>query len=139
MIIWGDHTWHGSYPKKTDGLRLMILGMFNRPHMQTQEAYRETVTNEALARNPARFARLMNIYNSMPWGKTPDYGKVMKAPQGYQSLFDNEPAGDNFKVPMTREYQSYDAQTGDKLKAQMSGDGIQFRDVYKGDAPGFKR
>ncbi len=139
MIIWGDHTWHGSYPKTTDGLRLMILGMFNRPHMQTQEAYRQTVSNEALARNPARFAGLMNIYNSMPWGKTPDYGKTVKAPQGYQSLFDEEPAGDRFRLPNERDYHSYDSRTGDKLKAQMSGDGIQFLDVYKGAGTGLKK
>ena len=39
MVIWGDHTWHGSYPKTTDGFRLMLLGMYCRPHMQTQEAF----------------------------------------------------------------------------------------------------
>ena len=33
MIIWGDHTWHGSYEKASPGLRMMVLGMFNRPHM----------------------------------------------------------------------------------------------------------
>ena len=70
MIIWGDHLWHGSYNKDTEGLRIMILGMYSRPHMQTQEGFRETVTNEALARNPVRFTRLMNVYHSMPSGRS---------------------------------------------------------------------
>ena len=68
MVIWGDHLWHGSYPKATAGLRLMMLGMYNRPHMATQEGFRETVTAEALARNPIRFTRLMNVYHAMPMG-----------------------------------------------------------------------
>ena len=51
MIIWGDHTWHGSYPRKADGLRLMMLGTYCRAHMQTQEPFRQTVTQEALDRN----------------------------------------------------------------------------------------
>jgi hypothetical protein len=131
MIIWGDHTWHGAYPKTTEGLRLMILGMYNRPHMQTQEAYRQTVTNEALARNPKRFARLMNVYNAMPWGKSPDYGKAANAPQGYLSLFDTEPAGDTQTVPDDRDYHTYDTQVGEMIRNQMSTE-IQFPDVYKG-------
>lgn len=130
MIIWGDHTWHGSYPKTTDGLRLMILGLYNRPHMQTQEAYRETVTNEVLARNPKRFARLMNIYNPMPWGKTPDYGKATSAPQGYLSLFDTEPAGDAHQVPNDADYHTYDLAVGAAIKEGMSK-GTQFPDHYK--------
>lgn len=132
MIIWGDHTWHGSYPKSTEGLRLMILGMYNRPHMQTQEAYRQTVTDDALARNPVRFARLMNVYNTMPWGKTPDYTKAAKGPQGYCSLFDCEPAGDALQLPLDGDYHRYDPETGAMIKAQMSARTAGFPDVYKG-------
>jgi hypothetical protein len=132
MIIWGDHAWHGSYAKTTPGLRLMILGMFNRPHMQTQEAYRQTVTNEALARNPRRFARLMNVYNNMPWGKSPDYGRGMSGPQGYISLLDTEPSGDAFRVPDDADYHTYDHKTGEAIKAQMSGKSVGFGDLYKG-------
>ena len=61
MIVWGDHTWHGSYPRRTQGLRLMMLGTFCRPHMQTQEPFRQTVAQAALDRNPLRFARLMDV------------------------------------------------------------------------------
>ncbi|MEM7016627.1 MAG: phytanoyl-CoA dioxygenase family protein [Pseudomonadota bacterium] len=130
MIIWGDHTWHGSYPKNTDGLRLMVLGMFNRPHMQTQEAYRQTATNEALARNPLRFTRLMNVHNAMPWGKTPDYAKAATAPQGYLSLFDTEPAGERVSVPEIADYHVYQRETGEVIKETMSKN-IAFPDHYK--------
>ena len=131
MIIWGDHTWHGSFAKKTDGLRLMILGMYNRPHMQTQEAYRETATDEALARNPLRFARLMNVYQVMPWGKTPDYAKRVQAPQGYLSLFDAEPAGSKASVPTRSDYHAYDRPSGEVFRKAMSSGKLVFPDHYK--------
>jgi ectoine hydroxylase-related dioxygenase (phytanoyl-CoA dioxygenase family) len=131
MIIWGDHTWHGSYPKKSDGLRLMVLAMYNRPHMQTQESIRETVTDEALARNPARFARLMNVFNPMPWGKTPDYQKGATAPQGYLSLFDNKPMGEKMTVPETLDPNKYDQRLGAAIQASMSTSELRFPDHYK--------
>lgn len=129
MIIWGDHTWHGSTPKTTEGLRLMVLGMFNRPHMQTQEAYRETATLDALQRNPKRFTRLMNVHHVMPWGKTPDYGKASEAPQGYISLFDTEPVGDAVRLPAAANYHEYDREVGAAIKEGMGK--ISFADHYK--------
>ena len=112
MIVWGDHLWHGSYPKQTDGLRLMLLAMYNRPHMQTQEGFRETVTNETLARNPIRFARLMNVYHAMPMGRSgPDMQRLGSAPRGYASLFDIEPAGDKVDVGTATDLLAYDRET----------------------------
>lgn len=136
MIIWGDHTWHGSYPKTSSGLRLMVLGMYNRPHMQTQEAYRETATEDALRRNPPRFTRLMNVHNSMPWGKTPDYARRMQAPQGYLSLFDDKPAGDTVALPDSRDFATYDRKAGTEIQKAMSGRGVNFPDHYKGPPKG---
>ena len=75
MVLWGDHTWHGSYTRTTDGLRLMVLGMYCRRHMQAQEAFRQTATDEVLARNPRRFTGLMNVHHNMPWGKSESRGK----------------------------------------------------------------
>ena len=131
MIIWGDHTWHGSYPKTNGGLRLMVLGMYNRPHMQTQEAFRETVTDQALARNPPRFARLMNVFNPFPWGKTPNYGKQAAGPQGYLSLFDDKPAGPDMKVPKDFDLNQYDPGIGAAIQESMSQTEINFPDHYK--------
>lgn len=136
MVIWGDHTWHGSYAKQTDGVRLMVLGMFNRPHMQTQEAYRQTATPEALARNPLRFTRLMNVHNGMPWGKSGSRHKTFSnAPQGYLSLFDTEPAGDRVELPPELDYHVYDREMGERMMAGFSENAkvrrIQFPDLYK--------
>ncbi len=133
MVIWGDHTWHGSYPKNTEGLRIMVLGMYNRAHMQTQEAYKETATAEALARNPLRFTRLMNIYHAFPWGKSgADYKRITKGPQGYLSLFDTEPAGDLVRVRPVYDYHEYDRVVGEAVKTSMSGKPVNFVDHYKG-------
>ena len=135
MIIWGDHTWHCSYPKETDGLRMMVLGMYNRPHMQTQEPYRQTATNEALARNPLRFARLMNVYHGMPWGKSGvRRDRLAEAPQGYLSLFDTEAAGDKVSVGEDLDYFDYDTEQGRALQAAMSDPTIRFPDHYKSKA-----
>lgn len=136
MIIWGDHTWHGSYPKETEGVRTMVLGMYNRAHMQTQEAYRETATDDALARNPPRFTRLMNVYGAMPWGKTGgDYQRMAAAPRGYLSLFDDQPAGDKVSTRPDYDHHTYDRAVGDAVKASMSAGALRFPDHYKGTRP----
>lgn len=137
MVIWGDHTWHGSYPKNTDGFRMMVLGMYNRPHMQTQEAFKETATQEALSRNPLRFSRLMNVYHAMPWGKNgADYKRSMAAPQGYLSLFDTEPAGDKVSIRPQYNYHHYNKAIGDAVKKAMSSGKSGFPDHYKGSKKG---
>tara|TARA_Y100001934_G_scaffold75028_1_gene93258 strand:+ start:3665 stop:4690 length:1026 start_codon:yes stop_codon:yes gene_type:complete len=103
MVIWGNHTWHGSYPKRTPGLRMTLQCEYMRRRIQTEEAYRETVTQEALDRNPIRFAGLMDVYSLFPFGKSDwDMDRVRGAETGaaagqkvehYRSLFDTEPAG----------------------------------------------
>ena len=136
MIILGDHLWHGSYPKQTDGLRLMLLALYNRPHMQTQEAFRETVTDEVLARNPVRFARLMNVYHAMPWGRTgKDAEPLDSAPRGYQSLFDSEPAGDKVSIGTGTDFQACDRAAANaqmKLFENLAASGQTFPDLYHG-------
>ena len=135
MIIWGDHLWHGSYQKQTDGLRLMILGMYNRPHMQTQEGFRETVSDEALARNPIRFARLMNVYHAMPFGRTGrNSARLAAAPRGYNSLFDNEPASDRVCTEGAKDLLAYDREAANaQMKAQeeLAAKGKIWPDLYK--------
>ena len=102
MVIWGNHTWHGSYPKKTPGLRMTLQCEYMRRRRQTEEAYRDTVTQEALDRNPVRFAGLMDVYSLFPFGKNDwDIDRMSDAEPGakngqtidqYRSLFDMEPA-----------------------------------------------
>ena len=131
MIIWGDHTWHGSLPKQTDGLRLMVLALFNRPHMQTQEDYKNSVSLDALQRNPRRFAKLMNVYNYMPWGKSTDYSKAAMAPQGYLSLKDDKAWGDDAKLPKPLDLMVYDREFGKMMQKNQSDGEISFPDHYK--------
>ena len=134
MVIWGDHTWHGSYPRKTDGLRLMMLGTYCRSHMQTQEPFRQTVDQTALDRNPVRFGRLMDVYGAFPFGKSPPRpGKDDKdAPRaGYLSLFDTEPAAGKVKPRREVDYGTYDAEFAEAIAKRSKGTRIRFPDLYR--------
>ena len=97
MIIRDDYTWHNFLPKQTEAMKLMVLALYNRPHMQTQEAFKDSVTLEGLARNPKCFTRLMNVYHPMQWGKSTDYANASMGSQGYISLKDDKPWGDDAK------------------------------------------
>jgi len=137
MIIWGDHTWHGSYPRKNNGLRLMLLATFCRTHMQTQEPFRSTVTQEALDRNPIRFAQLMDIRGAFPFGKSPHLNAPRKDPSiasrkipAYLSLFDEEPSNGLMQLRPDVDYAQYDNDGANKMLEATRGKGIQFPDLY---------
>lgn len=118
MVIWGNHTWHGSYPKKTPGLRMTLQCEYMRRRLQPEEAYRETVTQEALDRNPVRFAGLMNVYSLFPFGASDwDIDRMIDAEPGskngqtieqYRSLFDMEPAKGRTTLRPEYEYSHHD-------------------------------
>ena len=118
MVIWGNHTWHGSYPKKTPGLRMTLQCEYMRRRRQTEEAYRETVTQEALDRNPVRFAGLMDVYSLFPFGASDwDIEQMIKAEKGskngqtineYRSLFDTEPANGRTTLRPKYDYNHHD-------------------------------
>lgn len=118
MVIWGNHTWHGSYPKKTQGLRMTLQCEYMRRRLQPEEAYRETVTQEALDRNPVRFAGLMNVYSLFPFGASDwDIDRMIDAEPGskngqtieqYRSLFDMEPAKGRTTLRPEYEYSHHD-------------------------------
>ena len=59
----------GSYPKTTPGVRMTRQCEYIRRRFQPLEPFRETVTQEALDRNPVRFAGLMDVYGPFPFGK----------------------------------------------------------------------
>ena len=116
MVIWGDLAWHGSVPRRRVGERLMVLGTFSRPYLQTQEPFRETATQAALERNPIRFTGLMDLYGAFPFGKNDvdverlaanvNAGSADMAP--YRSLFDREPAGDTVSRRPDYAYEEFD-------------------------------
>ncbi len=148
MIIWGDHTWHGSYPRKADGLRLMMLGTYCRAHMQTQEPFRQTVTQEALDRNSTRFGRLMDVAGAFPFGKSPPRprrdSKADKAsekdrkpaasPSGYVSLLDQEPSAGKVKLRREVDFRVYDNEFAELIMQKSKGSKIQFPDLYRAPA-----
>jgi ectoine hydroxylase-related dioxygenase (phytanoyl-CoA dioxygenase family) len=118
MVIWGHHTWHGSYPRVAPGLRMTLHCEYMRKRHQPEEAFRDTVTQEALDRNPVRFAGLMDVYSLFPFGKTDwDLDRQGEAPPGvragrlssnYSSLFDKEPANGRTTLRPRYEYGQQD-------------------------------
>jgi len=77
IVLWHGNTWHGSYPKKTPGLRIGLASIYSRKYLLTPEPIREHITQEMLDRNPPRFAALMGVDIPFGWrGEGPDLGKV---------------------------------------------------------------
>ena len=138
LIVWGDHTWHGSYPRRSEGLRLMFLATFCRTHMQTQEPFRSTVTQDALDRNPIRFAQLMDVRGSFPFGKSP-YQNVPRRNKRdeqtpippYLSLFEKEPAGGRIQQRPKVDFGKYENEVANRILERSKGQKIQFPDLYR--------
>ncbi|MCY3838774.1 MAG: phytanoyl-CoA dioxygenase family protein [Gammaproteobacteria bacterium] len=66
LLVWHGNLWHGAFPRKNEGLRLVVTYYFNRSYLQVQEDYRHTVTPEILSDNPKRLAVLLGLGH--PWG-----------------------------------------------------------------------
>jgi len=74
LIFWHGNTWHGAFPKTTDGLRLNLTTYFCNRHMKTQERYQGSVPPAMLARHGARFARLLGADDAYGWDQAgPDF------------------------------------------------------------------
>jgi hypothetical protein len=66
LIVIPGNTWHGAYPKSTDGLRVTLVQGFSRRYLQP---YVTTAVDEAIvARNPPEFARLLGKDGWMGFG-----------------------------------------------------------------------
>jgi hypothetical protein len=119
IVIFPDGTWHGAALRSNPGERLMVLGTYQRPFMQSQEAFRQTVTHEALSRNPLRFAGLMDIYGTFPFGEQDvDVARMREAAgvfsgmlneSPYHSLFDRTPAGERVSLRPDYDFFAFDA------------------------------
>ena len=78
MIAWHGNTWHGAYPKQTDGLRMNVTTYMCHKRIKTQEQRRD-VTQEMLDRNSPEFARLLGADDWMGFDETgPDFSRIMK-------------------------------------------------------------
>lgn len=78
LLVWHGNTWHGAFARKRPGLRVNLINLFSRPFMFRQEDYRDTISQEAIARNDPRFARLIGRELPFPMGVDgPDRPKLM--------------------------------------------------------------
>lgn len=68
-VIWHGNTWHGSFPRKVPGLRINLSMYFCRQHIEPQEAYKDSVPADVLARHGAdsRLATLMGLHSTYGW------------------------------------------------------------------------
>ncbi len=75
LVVWNGNMWHGAFPRKTDGLRLVLTMYFNRSYLYPQEDYRHNVTREILDANPKRLAVLLGVSNPNMWDSAagPDF------------------------------------------------------------------
>lgn len=67
MIFWRGGTWHGAYPKTTDGLRITLMSYFSDRMLKTLERYQRAVPKEMLDRHGEQFARYVGADD--PWGR----------------------------------------------------------------------
>ena len=79
LIAWLGNTWHGAFPKVTEGLRLNVTSYHCHPAFKTQERYQEAVPPEMLARRSERFRHLVGAYEPMGWTvHGPDQERMIK-------------------------------------------------------------
>ena len=68
LIFWKGNTWHGAYPKLTDGLRLNVTSYVCHQRIKTQENYQRSVPRAMLERNTPAFARFLGAGDAYGWG-----------------------------------------------------------------------
>jgi hypothetical protein len=60
IVIWHGNTWHGAVPRTNPGGRLSLIFLFVRWYLKPHLPFGQEVSAEMLARNPDRFATLMD-------------------------------------------------------------------------------
>ncbi len=98
LVLWGNHTWHAAFPRKVAGIRASLFFNFARHHVQSQEPYRDTCTQEALDRNPRRFALLMDQFALFPFKEEDVDLTQIALRDAYPSLFDGCPANGSIRL-----------------------------------------
>ena len=81
ILFWHGNTWHGAAARERPGLRINLIVAMMRPYLRPQEAYKEHVTPEILAKNPPRFATLVG--HDLAYGWTANGPR--KIPGAFQS------------------------------------------------------
>lgn len=67
LICWHGNTWHGAFRRTAPGIRLSTGTLFSRPYLWPKHPLREDVTEEILAANPPRFAKLCGRHVMTYW------------------------------------------------------------------------
>lgn len=68
LVFFKGNTWHGAFPKLTDGLRLNVTSYAASKFLKTQETYQRHITRAMLERNPIAFARFLGVADGLGWG-----------------------------------------------------------------------
>ncbi|HEX4195885.1 MAG TPA: phytanoyl-CoA dioxygenase family protein [Caulobacteraceae bacterium] len=66
LIIWGGTTWHGSYPRNQDGLRVNLIMAFCRSYMKQVRDFRREIPEPVVQRNGPEFAQLIGMNSLYP-------------------------------------------------------------------------
>jgi hypothetical protein len=68
VIVWHGGLWHGAVPRTAPGRRVTLVMPMVRFHLLPQELFWASTTPEMLERNSSRFAALVGLLGSWPWG-----------------------------------------------------------------------
>jgi len=80
LVVWGSNMWHGGLPRTNPGLRLGLAWALTKPFLSPQEPFQLDVSEEILARNPARFSILMGQTYPTGWrGEGPEVMMAARA------------------------------------------------------------
>ena len=75
VIVWHGALWHGAFPRSSPGQRVSLAMPMVRFHLLAQELFWASTAPEMIERNSSRFAALMGLVGSWPWGVDgPDTG-----------------------------------------------------------------
>jgi Phytanoyl-CoA dioxygenase (PhyH) len=66
LIIWGGTTWHASFPRTAEGLRITLIMAFCRGYMKQVRDFRRETPPEVLDRNDEAFAQLLGMNSLYP-------------------------------------------------------------------------
>jgi hypothetical protein len=85
IIIWNGATWHGAVPRTNSGARLSLIMLFCRWYLMPQMMMRQLISEEAVTRNPPRFATLVG--KRSPYSGLETYGPPVGFTLGQSSQF----------------------------------------------------
>jgi ectoine hydroxylase-related dioxygenase (phytanoyl-CoA dioxygenase family) len=90
-IVWHGNTWHGSFPRRTPGLRVNLATYFCRQYMAPQEIYADSAAAKAMVDRygrESRMAQLLGFNHFNGWrdeGPDLDSRRLLPAGRTWQS------------------------------------------------------